>query len=150
MAEVVQNAEHDFWRAPAAGPVVEQPGPMLVETCPKCGSEFVMGAGFCHVCGGARHTPAAVVSQNWTRYLQFHFITAQFQGVRERMALPTASLVAFLIGIGCAVCAISVGLVFSVATILDWQAIQLYRVEWLLGCAAAFLAGILLKTSTAK
>jgi hypothetical protein len=124
---------------------------VLVETCAKCGSEFVMGAGFCHVCGGGRRVPESeILAQSWTRYLEFHFITAQFHRVRERMGLSTASLVAFVIGVVCAICAISVSMIFSVATILDWQAIQLYRVEWLLGCAAAFLAGILLKKPTAK
>jgi hypothetical protein len=29
--------------------------------------------------------------------------------------------------------------------VLDWQAIQLWRIEWLLGAAAAFVAGCLLK-----
>jgi len=98
-----------------------------------------MGAGFCHVCGATRSSKSvASPSPRWTRHLEFHHI-------KERMGLPTASLVAFLIGVACALCALGVGLVFSVATILDWQAIQLYRVEWLLGSAAAFLAGILLK-----
>jgi hypothetical protein len=30
---------------------------------------------------------------------------------------------------------------------LDWQAVQLWRIEWLLGATASFLAGILLKKS---
>jgi hypothetical protein len=30
-------------------------------------------------------------------------------------------------------------------TFVDWQAIQFYRVEWLLAATAAFVAGILLK-----
>jgi hypothetical protein len=34
---------------------------------------------------------------------------------------------------------------FTAGTVLDWQAVQIWRVEWLLGAAAAFLAGILLK-----
>jgi len=44
--------------------------------------------------------------------------------------------------------AISVGWVYSAQTLSDFQAIQLWRIEWLLGAAAAFLAGILLKRET--
>jgi hypothetical protein len=33
----------------------------------------------------------------------------------------------------------------NVKTLVDWQAIQFYRAEWLLGATAAFVAGILLK-----
>jgi hypothetical protein len=32
-----------------------------------------------------------------------------------------------------------------VRTAVDWQAIQLWRIEWLLGAVAAFIAGALLK-----
>ena len=151
MAEVAQNTQHDFWRAPAVAPVSDHAGAAPVEACSKCGSEFVMGAGFCHVCGDVRPSPAsAAATDSWARYVQFHFINSQLQSVRDQMALPMTSLIAFVIGVGCAISAMLVGFVFSVSTILDWQAIQLYRVEWLLGSAAAFLAGILLKNSAAK
>jgi len=30
-------------------------------------------------------------------------------------------------------------------TLVDWQAIQIYRVEWLLAATASFVVGILLK-----
>jgi multisubunit Na+/H+ antiporter MnhB subunit len=56
-------------------------------------------------------------------------------------------MVAFLAGITCALAAMLVGFVFSANTVLDWQAVQVWRIEWLLGAAAAFLAGILLKRS---
>ena len=35
--------------------------------------------------------------------------------------------------------------VFSARTVLDWQAVQLWRIEWLLGAIAMFAAGVLLK-----
>src|SRR5438876_6184757 len=66
---------------------------------------------------------------------------------RGRIGLPTSSLVAFIIGVGCVLGAITVGLIFTAQTVLDWQAVQVWRIEWLLGSAAAFLAGILLKKS---
>jgi hypothetical protein len=33
-------------------------------------------------------------------------------------------------------------------TLVDWQAIQFYRAEWLLAATAAFVAGILLKKNS--
>jgi hypothetical protein len=41
--------------------------------------------------------------------------------------------------------ALAVSVFFSVRTMLDWQAIQLWRIEWLLASIAAFLVGMLLK-----
>ena len=40
--------------------------------------------------------------------------------------------------------ALLVGLL-TAKTLVDWQAIQFYRGEWLLGGTASFVAGILLK-----
>jgi len=39
----------------------------------------------------------------------------------------------------------AVSVFFSVRTTLDWQAIQMWRIEWLLAAVAAFGAGCLLK-----
>jgi hypothetical protein len=138
MGDVVQNADREFWRAPIVPAAVPPPG--LAETCQGCGAEFVMGAGFCHVCGTHRQevTSAPPVTPSWTRHLEFHHIQA-------RIGLPTISLIAFLIGAVCMIAAVLVGFFFSATTVLDWQAIQIWRIEWLLGAAGAFLAGILLK-----
>ena len=139
MGDVVQNADREFWRAPAV-PVVESSA-NIAEACPGCGTEFIMGAGFCHVCGANRHklTSASVANRSWTRLFEFHYIQAQ-------IGLPTLSLIAFLSGAVCTLAALLVGFVFSVNTVLDWQAVQVWRIEWLLAAAAAFLAGILLKS----
>ena len=73
----------------------------------------------------------------WLHYLHFHEI-------QDSVGLPTASLIAFVIGLACVAGALLVGLL-TVKTFVDWQAIQFYRVEWLLAATAAFVAGILLK-----
>ena len=57
--------------------------------------------------------------------------------------MPAA--VAFLIGLFCMVGALAVSVFFSARTALDWQAIQLWRIEWLIAAVAAFGAGCLLK-----
>ena len=141
MSEVVQHAHGDFWQAPLATSVVAAAaaGHALVQTCGHCGSEFVMGAGFCHVCGNARHVEAPLTTtQSWTRFVQFHQIKRFF-------GLSTGSLMAFLLGVGCTLAALLVGFIFSANTVLDWQAVQVWRIEWLLAAVACFVAGILLR-----
>ena len=45
----------------------------------------------------------------------------------------------------------AVGMIYSVQTFNDFHAVQLYRMQWLLGAIAAFVAGVLLKkTPSAK
>jgi hypothetical protein len=83
----------------------------------------------------------------WVRHLEFHNIERWIVNTREWLGLPTAALVSFAIGLFCVAGAILVGLIFTVQTTLDWQAVQVWRIEWLLGASASFLAGILLKKS---
>jgi hypothetical protein len=151
MADAVHNPEQEFWRAPLPIPGAVSVSPGLAETCSQCGTEFLTNSAFCHACGASRDAETVAAGRplpwkryfGWLRYLEFH-------AIQDRLALSTASLVAFLIGIGCAIGAVGVGLVFSANTVLDWQAVQLWRIEWLLGAVAAFLAGILLKRSSSK
>ena len=141
MAEAAHNVPHEYWRPPAgttADPVTNNPSG-LVEVCDCCATEFMVGAHFCHTCGASRPSLSSPpVSRNWTRYLEFH-------NIKDRLGLPTAALVAFFIGMGCVLAAVAVGFVFSAQTVLDWQAVQLWRTQWLLAAAASFIAGILLK-----
>lgn len=63
----------------------------------------------------------------------------------ERLGLTIPAVVAFLAGIVCVAGALLVGIVFTARTALDWQAIQMWRIEWLLAAIAAFVGGCLLK-----
>jgi len=155
--------------------VVRESVSAMEEACRRCGSEFLLGSRFCHTCGGKRpiaislearadgaefaglwkqavgRAHSAVTSlpgtarlvwskiklPNWLHYLHFHEI-------KSLVGLPTASLVAFVLGVACIAGALLVGLL-TAKTLVDWQAIQFYRAEWLLGATAAFVAGILLK-----
>jgi hypothetical protein len=65
--------------------------------------------------------------------------------LRVRLGLSVPSLVFFVLGILCLVIAASVGVFYKSETLVQWQALQFWRIEWLLGAAAAMLAGILLK-----
>lgn len=138
MAEVVHNAEQEFWRPPIVTPVREVvPAPMGEQACERCGTEYMVGAGFCHACGTSRATHSSIV-QSMVSHLDF-------QNIREKLGLPMGSLVAFLIGLGCVFAALSVRIVYTPQRLVDWQAIQLYCIQWLLGAMVAFVAGILLK-----
>jgi hypothetical protein len=159
MAELAQNAERDFWRPPVVPiPTAVEPKVKsgMVEVCDRCETEFIAGSRFCHVCGatrserGASHRLTDWLRQAWTgiRQLEFHNLERGVVSMRQQLALTTAPLVAFLIGLACVVGAVGTGLLFTVQTTLDWQAVQLWRIEWLLGASASFLAGILLKKST--
>jgi hypothetical protein len=146
---------------------VHAPIPTMAPACPRCGTEFLSGSRFCHSCGTGRpvaagestKADAAFVANlweeavhglqilleagrkanfpSWLRYLHFHEI-------KRRLGLSTGSLIAFVIGLACVAGALLVGLL-TAKTLVDWQAIQFYRAEWLLAATAAFVAGILLK-----
>src|SRR5262249_37935155 len=127
----------EFWRPPVSAEHEERP--TLVDVCDGCGGEFMSGARFCHVCGTSRR--ALSHSGQWGRYLCF-------QDNRTSLGLGIASLAAFICGVFCLLFGlVGVTLVYSVQTFADFQAVQFYRMEWLLGAVATFVAGILLKKS---
>jgi len=173
MAEVVQGTQQEFWRPPThrLSEEVTVSGLLsgMAEACPHCGTEFLLGSRFCHSCGGRRpeaiststradadslarwwergvgavHSAVAGLSlsklsmPSWAHYLHFHEI-------KRRVGLSTASLIAFVIGLACIAGALLVGLM-TAKTLVDWEAIQYYRAEWLLAAITSFVLGILLK-----
>jgi len=156
MSEVAHNAEREFWQPPVVSPPVAlEPAAqaVMVEACDRCETEFIPGSRYCHACGADRSANTtkfnvaswANAAVAWARHLEFQNIERWMVRTRAWLGLPTASLVSFGIGLFCIAGAILVGVVFSVQTTLDWQAVQIWRIEWLLGASASFLAGILLK-----
>src|SRR5258708_22178199 len=176
MGEVIQNTAQEFWRSPTVlDPLIETPPPIQIqfaaEACAECESEFMIGARFCHTCGLRRPASAPtgpdaarmvgvwtgtaawiharkgwaaaswrkVSFPRWLQYLHFHEI-------QRWVGLPTASLIAFIIGLGCVVGAIGVSLFYKASNLAEFQAIQMLRIEWLLGSTASVVAGSLLKT----
>ena len=178
MSEVMREAQQEFWRPPspviAEPPIVHESVPAMAEACSRCGTEFLVGTGYCHSCGkrrplamsAAARADAAVIAGLWENFIHrthglvnsvsskkftfpgwMHYL--HFHEIKRWVGLPTPSLIAFLFGLGCVAGALGVGLL-SVKTLVDWQAIQLYRAEWLLGATASFVAGILLKRSSGR
>jgi len=180
MAEVVPNTQQEFWRPPSGlGPLAEAAlpsaaGEEMAEACAGCGSEFMIGARFCHTCGLNRPARVATLTRartdaefmaglwaknvawvrtgvgsaagawrripfpDWLHYLHFHEI-------KRWVGLPTAALIAFIVGLGCVAGALGVSLFYKASNLAEFQAIQLWRIEWLLAATASFVAGILLK-----
>src|SRR5579863_40207 len=157
----------------AVQPEALAPVPALSNACQRCATEFLVGARFCHACGTLRpkantdqaasftltyastvdflakgvirvkSTIAAIPWQkvgfpSWIQYLHFHQI-------KSWIGLPTAALIAFFVGLGCVAGAVGVSLVYKAQSFVDFQAIQMWRIEWLLAATASFVAGILLK-----
>jgi hypothetical protein len=138
MAEAVDQAHHEFWRPPTLASVAVA-SPERSETC-RCGTEFIVSSLYCHACGACRPDLGVGVA----RSLEVPGL-AELTSLGERLGLNPPAIVAFLLGILCVVGALAVSVFFSARTVLDWQAIQLWRIEWLLGAVAAFIAGCLLK-----
>ncbi|MGO9126651.1 MAG: hypothetical protein ACLP6G_17415 [Terriglobales bacterium] len=141
MAQAVHDAAQEFWQPPVAHP---QSLPALRSACAGCGSEFMVGARFCHVCGASRSTKSSARAHGGMQPLEF-IKALEFQSVKDWLGLPLPALIAFFVGLGCILAAIAVGLFYSMQTLADFQAIQLWRLEWLLAALVAFVAGILLK-----
>jgi hypothetical protein len=136
MSDVVHNAPQEFWRPPVAPSAAAQPG--LAEICSGCRTEFMVGSLFCHVCGTSRAAQTSAAGR-WAPYLEFHHM-------KRALGLSTATLIAFLAGMACLlIAAFAVSMIYSIQTFNDFQAVQLYRMEWLLAAIAAFAAGLLLK-----
>jgi hypothetical protein len=185
MAEVVHDAQQEFWRPPAAldAPAkAELPSSSpqrMAEVCGGCSSEFMIGARFCHTCGLSRpafatarntsgtNNDVADLSSIWARSSSWMLATAEtladayrkipfpswlyylhFHEIKRWVGLPTAALVAFMIGLGCVAGALGVSFFYKASNLAEFQAIQLWRIEWLLAATASFVAGILLKKTS--
>jgi hypothetical protein len=138
MEQLAEKVPQEYWRPVVAGGKREVSAIRTqAEACEGCGTEFVVGARFCHVCGGGRQTTHAG-TQRWLEAIEFEHI-------RQALGLSNASLVALIFGMAAVLAAVSVGFIYSANTLVDWQAVQTWRMEWMLAAVVAFVAGILLK-----
>lgn len=137
MSGAAHKVGQEFWQPPQrveSSPLSELPK----EACVRCGTDFLVGSRFCHVCGAERGVEPAT---GLTAYLDFHQIC-------KSLGLNTGSLIALMVGVVCLGFAIATGFVYTTSTLLEWQAVQVWRIEWLLAAATALLAGILLRRSS--
>ncbi|MEY2412058.1 MAG: hypothetical protein QOD84_664, partial [Acidobacteriaceae bacterium] len=137
MSQAVRTSRSLFWTSPALAS-------LTAGKCADCDTEFLASSFFCHACGASRArsnpSPVAVL----TRHLEL-FRALEFQNIQRKIGLPLPALISFFAGVGCVLATLLVGVIYSARNFADFQAIQLWRMEWLLGAVAAFVAGILLK-----
>jgi len=136
MSETVRENSQDFWR-PAQAPRLGIDSVFPAACCANCGTEFAIGARFCHVCGSNRE-PLPVPQARFSEWLDINVI-------RENLGLNLASLILFFVAAGCALGAILTGVVYKASTVLEWQAVQTWRIEWMLGAITSLLGALLLK-----
>src|ERR1700746_3977082 len=145
MADIAHDTRAEFWAPPQEQPAVHA---ALPDACRRCGTEFMVGAAFCHSCGMGRHRSASNGAASWMQHLGF-LKAVDFASVKRFFGLPLASLCAFLIGSLFVLVALAQGF-RNGQEFSDFEAIQLLRMQWLMAACAAFLAGILLKSSKSE
>jgi hypothetical protein len=109
--------------------------------CGKCGADFVIGSRFCHVCGTGRDERASSGSVTLAERMSL------LARLPDLLNLPLVSALLFALGVVCAISAVAVGFIYSATTLVDWQAVQIWRIEWMLGSLIAFVAAVLLKST---
>jgi hypothetical protein len=140
MQDTIREMEtrQEFWR-PAQEQLHAAPS-ASTPMCAKCGADYVIGSRFCHVCGAGRderaHRSTAVADK-----------LAMITRLPEALNLPASATILFALGVFCAIAAVAVGFIYSATTLVDWQAVQVWRIEWMLGSLMAFVAALLLKSA---
>lgn len=134
MPDNAKNSSQEYWQ-PVQSPRLAAAFPAVC--CTSCGAEFALGARFCHVCGCDRQ-PDHEPDSRWEEWLDI-------SNLRERLGLSLASLVLLVAAGACVLAAMLSGVVYKAATVLEWPAVQAWRIEWLLASSVALLAAILLK-----
>jgi uncharacterized protein (DUF983 family) len=163
MARATPNYEdsREFWK-PATPRESGTTSGTLRPYCPSCGAQFVTDSLYCHVCGMDRQAaddtergfrvPAQVgLASRAVSRLVSHSIArlgSRLALLRDVLGQTNASLASLLAGGFCLLAALFTGLFFNATTLLDWQAVQVWRIEWLLAAIALMIAAVLLKKQT--
>jgi hypothetical protein len=139
MASPAGSKSQEYWRP--SNPEIARVIPSIRDICWSCGADYTPGARFCHICGGTRDglhpEPVRPVEKR----------TAEENAVSlvRTLGLSIPCAVFLIMGLAFALTALLSGVVYREDTLVDWQAVQTWRIEWLLASAVALLAGILLK-----
>lgn len=142
MQEVVRESRREYWR-PERGSLHIANAVLPEGLCQRCGAEFAIGARFCHVCGIEREARTATPAR--TSLADF----LDLDLIRKRLGISVGSLIFFLAGLVCLIAAALTGAVYRADTLEEWQALQVWRIEWLLAGIASLLLGVLLKRKDA-
>ncbi|HWC15602.1 MAG TPA: hypothetical protein VG498_01235 [Terriglobales bacterium] len=107
------------------------------DLCQHCGAEFVVDSPFCRMCGRAKDGASPRVKRSFWDAVDFSWLQRQ-------LGLSLGAMICFVLGLACVGAAITTGFIYTANTLVDWQAIQAWRSEWLVGAGVAFICGILL------
>jgi hypothetical protein len=141
MAQMARNFEErqEFWKPPVQVHQESILADATGQVCDRCGTDFIMGSRFCHVCGADRNT---LMAQSGNSGLREWF---DYASLREALGQTNISLITLFVGLACIIAAAITGFLYTATTLLDWQAVQIWRIEWLLAATAVFALGVLLK-----
>lgn len=143
MAEYTRQTVEEYWRpAPVAGGSFERRGLQATAstaTCTICGTPYLAGARFCHLCGLSREP--VLHKMKWSLLGDW----MDLEGIRERTGLSAISLVLAGVAVICLMATVMTGLVYNTTSLAEWQAVQTWRIEWLLASVAALLGALLFK-----
>ncbi|HWY68101.1 MAG TPA: hypothetical protein VNX88_05520 [Terriglobales bacterium] len=143
----VLDYEHWEEEAPEAASkttaVASEPAPVAEpqtrhDLCQHCGAEFVVNSPFCRMCGRARDGVARRKKSRWD--------ALDFYQLRSRLGLSVGAMICFIVGLICIGAGVTTGFIYTASTLVDWQAIQIWRGEWLIAAGVAFICGILLNS----
>jgi hypothetical protein len=147
MAEYTKQLSQDYWRpAPSAGKEFQTQGlhaPGSPAYCTICGTQYAAGARFCHLCGLTRED-----DPHTNKRAGLIMDRLDLEHIRERTGLSTISLALVSVAAIFLLATAMTGFVYNTSTIAEWQAVQTWRIEWLLAAAVALLAAILFKTKS--
>lgn len=98
--------------------------------CPKCHANLPNQSEYCLHCGA-------------------HVVPAPLPRIRaEANPWRTGALVAMVVGFGCLLAAALTSVVYGQQNVLDWQAVQLWRIQWLLAGVALFVLARVLQSES--
>ncbi|PSH04606.1 MAG: hypothetical protein CXZ00_07280 [Acidobacteria bacterium] len=144
MAEFTKDLSQEYWRpAPTPGNQLKAHVFQTLaneEFCPVCGTAYAAGARFCYFCGVRREDDLHIKS------LMSNLAWLNFGRIREQFGLSKVSMALVLIAALFFMATVLTGIVYRTSTIAEWQAAQIWRIEWLLATVAGLLAAILFKT----
>jgi hypothetical protein len=142
MAQASGSTSQEYWRPPNPNlaRLFETPAAAV---CWRCGMPYAPAARFCQMCGcslePAAHSAALLktTGSEVRKAATWPFLS--------RLPLPISSFICFVLAIACVAGAASLGAIYKTDSLIDWEAVQIWRIEWLLAALAALLAGLLLK-----
>jgi len=136
MAPPAQNPDTEYWRP--ANPALAQVVRREALPCPSCAAECSPAARFCQTCGSELKPSAAASQESGPPQL----LNSKTPGRHAEFSLPC--LFFFILGIACLTAVLAISLLYRPGSVAEWQAVQAWRIQWLLGACASFLAGMLL------